>query len=99
MTGIWRRQSVCFRAGAILVTWVALPLASVANTLELALEPAPAALDAKALAHRSDENMRSDQTFFRGKMTVVSPRLTRPRVNALHYWEDRAAKKSPNRID
>lgn len=101
MTGIWRRQSVCFRAGAILVTWVALslPPASVADSLELALEPAPADLDAKELAHRSDENMRSDQTFFRGKMTVVSPRLTRPRVIAFHSWEDRPGKRSLIRID
>jgi outer membrane lipoprotein-sorting protein len=90
-----------FGAIAILLTWVALslPTANAANIRELELEPAPASIDARELAHRSEDNMRSDRTFFRGKMTVVSPRLTRPRVVAFHSWEDRPAKKSLIRID
>jgi outer membrane lipoprotein-sorting protein len=43
--------------------------------------------------------MRSDRTFFKGEMTVVSPRLTRPRVVAFHSWEDSQEKKSLIRID
>ncbi len=66
---------------------------------ELALEPAPAELDAKELARRAEDNMRSDRTFFRGEMTVVSPRLSRPRTIGFHSWEDRTEKRSLIRID
>ena len=64
-----------------------------------ALEPAPSDVDAGKLAREAEENMRSDRTYFRGKMTVVSPRLSRPRVVAFHSWEDRPEKKSLIRID
>ena len=43
--------------------------------------------------------MRSTRTFFQGKMTVASPRLTRPRVVAFHSWEDSQSKRSLIRID
>ena len=43
--------------------------------------------------------MRSDRTYFAGEMTVVSPRLSRPRVVAFHSWEDRPEKRSLIRID
>ncbi|MCP4039422.1 MAG: outer membrane lipoprotein-sorting protein [bacterium] len=66
---------------------------------DLALEPPLAEIDAAQLARRAEDNMRSERTFFRGKMTVVSPRLSRPRVVAFHSWEDRSQKRSLIRID
>jgi outer membrane lipoprotein-sorting protein len=63
------------------------------------LEPAPAGVDARELARRAEDNMRSERTFFSGKMTVVSPRLSRPRVVAFHSWEDSPGKRSLIRID
>jgi outer membrane lipoprotein-sorting protein len=63
------------------------------------LEPAPAGVDARELARRAEDNMRSERTFFSGKMTVVSPRLSRPRVVAFHSWEDSPEKRSLIRID
>ncbi|MBW2293927.1 MAG: outer membrane lipoprotein-sorting protein [Deltaproteobacteria bacterium] len=73
--------------------------ASAADAPERAFEPAPADVDARELARRAEDNMRSDRTFFRGTMTVVSPRLSRPRKVAFHSWEDRVARKSLIRID
>ncbi|MCP4037148.1 MAG: outer membrane lipoprotein-sorting protein [bacterium] len=69
------------------------------DTAEFAFEAAPEGVDARVLARRSEDNMRSDRTYFRGKMTVVSPRLSRPRVVAFHSWEDRPARRSLIRID
>jgi len=66
---------------------------------ELTLEPAPADLDASQIAHKAEDNMRSDRTFIVAKMTVISPRLSRPRVVAFHSWEDTPEKKSLIRID
>ena len=66
---------------------------------DLNLEPAPAGLDAGELARRSEDNMRSERTYIAAKMTVVSPRLSRPRVVAFHSWENTPEKKSLIRID
>ncbi len=63
------------------------------------LAPAPDGVDARELAQRAQDNMRSDRTFFRGRMTIESPRLSRPRVVAFHSWEDTPAKRSLIRID
>lgn len=74
-------------------------VASAADLSEFDLEEAPANLDAKTLARRAEDNMRSQRTFFQGRMTVTSPRLTRPRVVAFHSWESSKEKKSLIRID
>ena len=66
---------------------------------DLGLEPAPADLDASELARKAEDNMRSQRTFIVARMTVVSPRLSRPRVVAFHSWEDTPGKKSLIRID
>lgn len=66
---------------------------------DLNLEPAPAGLDAGELARRSEDNMRSERTYIAAKMTVVSPRLSRPRVVVFHSWENTPEKKSLIRID
>ena len=74
-------------------------VAIAADLSEFNLEQAPRNVDARQLARTAEENMRSDRTFFKGEMTVVSPRLTRPRVVAFHSWEDSQEKKSLIRID
>jgi outer membrane lipoprotein-sorting protein len=71
---------------------------AVASALPV-LTPAPEGVDARELAERAENNMRSDRTYFAGVMTVVSPRLSRPRVVAFHSWEDRPTKRSLIRID
>jgi len=63
-----------------------------------ALEPVPAGLDADLIAHRADDNLRSDRTFFRGRMVVNSPRLSGPRTVVFSSWEDRLGKRSFIRI-
>jgi outer membrane lipoprotein-sorting protein len=74
-------------------------VAIAADLSEFNLEQAPRNVDARQLARTAEDNMRSDRTFFKGEMTVVSPRLTRPRVVAFHSWEDSHEKKSLIRID
>ena len=66
---------------------------------DLALDPAPADVDAGELARTAEYNMRSERTYMVAKMTVISPRLSRPRVVAFHSWEDSPGKKSLIRID
>ena len=72
--------------------------AAPAAPAELALEPAPDGVDARSVALLAENSMRSDRTYFSGRMTVTSPRLSRPRVVAFKSWEDRAAKRSLIRI-
>jgi len=86
--------------GTIILTSLFVQGISMAADLDPgALEKAPPNIDAKELARKAENNMRSDRTYFRGKMTVVSPRLSRPRVVAFHSWEDSKGKKSLIRID
>jgi outer membrane lipoprotein-sorting protein len=66
---------------------------------EFMLEPALADLDAGQLARRAEDSMRAERTFMRATMTVISPRLSRPRVVAFHSWEDSSEKRSLIRID
>ena len=63
-----------------------------------ALEPAPEGLDASVVARRADDNMRSDRTYFAGRMIVESPRLSGPRTVVFSSWEDRPARRSFIRI-
>jgi outer membrane lipoprotein-sorting protein len=63
-----------------------------------ALEPTPPDFDAKALAKRAEDNLRSSRTFFEGRMIVESPRLSGPRVVAFRSWEDSTQKRSFIRI-
>ncbi len=67
--------------------------------LDVSLEPAPEGIDAGTLARKAEDNMRSQRTFMIASMTVVSPRLSRPRVVAFHSWENTPEKKSLIRID
>jgi len=80
-------------------------LAAVACSLALAgfpaaaeLLPAPAGVDASAIAKGAEGSLRADRTFFRARMTVTSPRLARPRVIEFSSWEDLPRKRSFVRI-
>jgi outer membrane lipoprotein-sorting protein len=70
-----------------------------ATGFDIELEAAPEGLDAGELARKAENNMRSERTFTAARMTVVSPRLSRPRVVAFHSWENSPEKKSLIRID
>lgn len=69
------------------------------TSTNMVLQAAPDNIVAKDLARAAEDNMRSDRTFFRGKMTVASPRLARDRVVAFHSWEDSTERRSLIRID
>lgn len=86
-------------ARTLLISLLFQGVAIAADLSEFNLEQAPRNVDARQLARTAEDNMRSDRTFFKGEMTVVSPRLTRPRVVAFHSWEDSQEKKSLIRID
>ena len=47
------------------------------------LEPAPEGLDGRSVAKRAEDTLRSARTYSDGEMTVVSPRLSAPRVVAV----------------
>jgi len=76
-------------AGMLVAVW---PLAAAE------LEPPPEGLEARELARRAEDAMRSSRTYLEAEMTVVSPRLSRPRVVAFRSWEDRPGKRSFIRI-
>jgi outer membrane lipoprotein-sorting protein len=63
------------------------------------LAPAPPDLDARAIAVRAEDNLRSDRTRTDMRMVVTSPRLPRPRTIEVRSWEDRPGKRSLIRID
>ena len=74
----------------------AISVGSIAAPIELS--PAPDGVDATEVARLAEGNLRSDRTFFSGRMTVTSPRLMRPRVIEFDSWEDRPGKRSFVRI-
>jgi outer membrane lipoprotein-sorting protein len=62
------------------------------------LEAAPPDVDAREVARRAENALRSDRTYMEAEMTIRSPRLTQPRVVAFRSWDDRAQKRSFIRI-
>jgi outer membrane lipoprotein-sorting protein len=58
------------------------------------LEPAPEGADARAIAERAEDSLRSERTFLAAEMTVKSPRLSSDRVVAFQNWDDRPGKRS-----
>lgn len=62
------------------------------------LEPPPPDLDAREIARRAEDTMRSDSSFLEARMTVESPRLSKPRVISFRSSDDRAGKRSFIRI-
>lgn len=84
--------------GALLALLVALAGAAPAVRAVEGLEAAPEGVDARAIALRAEESMRSDRTYFKGRMTIRSPRLSRPRGVAFESWGDQGGKRSMIRI-
>ena len=62
------------------------------------LGSAPEEPDASEIARRADDALRSDQTYMKATMTVVSPRLTSERVVAFISWDDRRGDRAFIRI-
>lgn len=58
------------------------------------LEPAPPGLTGRSVAERAEAALRSDRTYLRGQMTVISPRLATDRVVAFENWDDLPGKRS-----
>lgn len=79
----------CFKPP--LVALLALLLSAPAAAV---LAPAPDGISAEQIAQRAEDNLRSDQTIMEARMTVVSPRLTRPRVMEFTSWDDREGERS-----
>ena len=75
------------RVGPGLLAW-ALLLLPVAVARGAPLEPAPARLDARAIAHRAQDMLYGDATYSLARMTVVSPRLPAPRVVSFRSFCD-----------
>jgi outer membrane lipoprotein-sorting protein len=69
------------------------------SAAELALEPAPEGLTGRSVAERAEAALRSDQTYLEAEMTVVSPRLSVPRVVVFENWDDRPSRRSFIRIE
>jgi outer membrane lipoprotein-sorting protein len=63
------------------------------------LEPPPPGSDARSIAERAEDSMRSARTYLHAEMTVVSPRLASPRVVSFHSWDDRPGRRSFIRIE
>jgi outer membrane lipoprotein-sorting protein len=91
----WRRL-VCAAVASLL-----LPLVAASQEAEPAVEAseaAPAELDGPAIARRAEDVVRSDRTYMEATMTVVSPRLRKPREVAFRSWDDRGRDRSFIRI-
>jgi hypothetical protein len=55
-------------------------------------------LDGTAIARRAEDVLRSDRTYMEATMTVVSPRLGKPRRVTFRSWDDRVEDRSFIRI-
>ncbi|MCH2184536.1 outer membrane lipoprotein-sorting protein, partial [Myxococcota bacterium] len=58
------------------------------------LIPAEEGTSAKQIADRAENALRSDRTILEAQMTVISPRITRPRVMQFTSWDDRENDRS-----
>ncbi len=85
---------------AVARAWLctALVCAAAAPARAARLEPAPEGLDATAIAQRADDVMRSDSSYLEATMTVVSPRISKPRKVRFRSWDDRRHRRSFIRI-
>jgi outer membrane lipoprotein-sorting protein len=75
---------------------IVLLIASASANAELL--PAPPGSDAREIARRAEDTLRSARTILEAEMTVVSPRLSNPRVVRFRSWEERDTKQSMIRI-
>lgn len=69
-----------------------------AGPVSAAMVAADPGVSAKQIADQAENNLRSDRTIMKARMTVVSPRITRPRVMEFTSWDDREAERSFIRI-
>ena len=72
-----------------------LGLAAVAAAQE-APGPAPAEVDATAIARRADAVLRSDRTFLEATLRVSSPGQGSPREVGFRSWNDRSRRWNVN---
>lgn len=63
------------------------------------LLPAPDGLTGYMLAKRAEDTLRSTRTHIAAVMTVISPRLSQPRVVSFESWDDVSSKRSFIRIE
>ena len=85
-----------YRAFRALPATLALLLMAPNGTADLT--PAPPGTDAREIARSAEATLRSARTILEAQMTVVSPRLSSPRVVRFRSWEERDTKKSMIRI-
>jgi hypothetical protein len=64
----------------------------------LELEPAEPGVGVQDIVAGGERSMRGDRTVCECRMTVTSPRLSRPRVVAFHSWGDVPGRRSFIRI-
>ena len=84
---------------ARIVLWVCLVATGAgAAGAEVALEPAPEGVDARAIAARVEDIFRGRTSFMEATMTITSPRLPEPRRVSFRSWDDRPEKRSFIRI-
>ncbi len=81
-----------------LVGIAGIALAFVTSPAAGELLPPPPGVDAKAIARRAEDSLRSQRTTLDAAMTVVSPRLSAPRVVRFQSWEERDTRRSMVRI-
>jgi outer membrane lipoprotein-sorting protein len=62
------------------------------------LEPPPADLDARQVAQRAEDTLRSAATYLEATLTIVSPRLPGPQVIVFRSWDDRAHQRAYLRV-
>jgi hypothetical protein len=85
-----------YRAFRALPATLALLLMAPNGTADLT--PAPPGTDAREIARSAEDTLRSARTILEAQMTVISPRLSSPRVVRFRSWEERDTKKSMIRI-
>lgn len=83
-------------AGCLLVA--AAPCVIVATAYAGELIPAPKGLTGRQVAERAEDVLRGTRVYVAATMTVVSPRLPKPREVAFRSWDDREGKRSFIRI-
>lgn len=103
----WKGPAAPRRVRLVAPRWI-LILAAAAIAMMGAAEPGRASdveavaevagLDARAIAQRAEDVLRSDATMLHARMTVESPRLGKPRVVEFQSWDDRRGDRAFIRI-
>lgn len=83
---------------AVIATFVPTMLLAAEPAGVANLTPAPAGMDGREIARRSEDVLRGDTAYLEAQMTIVSPRLPAPRAVTFRVWDDRPNKRSFIRI-